>query len=55
MEKVDWHTSQIGDDTVITESYRNTQNVRNYFRARRGYDFKFDCSLMAWRRDGNFL
>jgi hypothetical protein len=33
-------------------SYRNTQNVRRFFRPQCGIDFKFDRPFMAWRKDG---
>ena len=44
----DWHGGEIGRTTIITRSYRNTQNVRRFFRAECGEDFKFDRAFMAW-------
>jgi hypothetical protein len=44
----DWHGGAITRATPITESYRNTQNVRRFLRAQCGADFKFDRSFMAW-------
>ncbi len=46
----DWHGRKITSRTRITESYRNTQNVRRYFRRKCGDDFKFDRSFMAWMK-----
>ncbi len=43
----DWHGGEIGRTTVITRTYRNTQNVRRFFRAECGEDFKFDRAFMA--------
>jgi len=44
----DWHRDPITRDTLITASYRNTQNVRRFFRSHCGADFKFDRPFMAW-------
>jgi Domain of unknown function (DUF6434) len=44
----DWHSSEITRQTPLTKSYRNTQNVRRFFKAECGDDFKFDRAFMAW-------
>jgi hypothetical protein len=44
----DWHSDPISRDTPITRTYRNTQNVRRFFKAECGDHFKFDRSFMAW-------
>ena len=44
----DWHSAALSDATVIDGSYRNTQNVRRFFRTQCGADFKFDVPFMAW-------
>ncbi|MFA0125496.1 DUF6434 domain-containing protein, partial [Vibrio sp. 10N.261.48.A2] len=36
MEKVDWHKNHIDENTIITESYKTTQNVRRYFKSQFG-------------------
>ena len=46
----DWHSSKITRRTPITADYRNTQNVRRFFRAQCGDAFKFDRSFMAWMK-----
>lgn len=46
----DWHAAPLDDATVITDSYRNTQNVRRYFKARLGEKFKFNIAFMEWMR-----
>ncbi|MEM1373258.1 MAG: DUF6434 domain-containing protein [Pseudomonadota bacterium] len=45
----DWHSAELGDETIITDSYRNTQNVRRYFK--RNIDgFSFSIPLMQWMK-----
>lgn len=46
--KFDWHSADLTDDTPLTDSYRNTQNVRRYFKSRLGEGFKFNIAFMAW-------
>jgi hypothetical protein len=48
----DWHRDRITRATAITNSYRNTQRVRRFFKAECGDRFKFDRAYMAWLRDG---
>jgi len=48
----DWHSDPIGRNTPITATYRNTQNVRRFFRAQCGDHFKFDRPFMAWLKNG---
>jgi hypothetical protein len=52
MAPFDWHGGAITRATPITSSYRNTQNVRRFFRAECGAAFNFDRPLMAWLKDG---
>lgn len=44
----DWHSEPLGDTTVLTDSYKNTQNVRRYFKATIGPQFKFNIAFMEW-------
>jgi len=46
----DWHSAQLHDDTRITDSYKNSQNVRRYFKSRLGDGFKFNIAFMEWMR-----
>ncbi|MEL7460968.1 MAG: DUF6434 domain-containing protein [Pseudomonadota bacterium] len=46
--RFDWHSAALDDGTVLTDSYKNTQNVRRYFKARLGDGFKFNIEFMAW-------
>ena len=52
MAAFDWHSDTIARKTAITRSYRNTQNVRRFFKAECGEDFKFDRPFMAWLKSG---
>ena len=44
----DWHAADLDDTTPLTDSYRNTQNVRRYFKSRLGNKFSFNIEFMAW-------
>lgn len=48
MNKVDWHKDQIEDNMLVTSSYKSTQNVRRYFKAKCGDNFAFDRGFMQW-------
>ena len=50
MKPFDWHGDPITRATPIAENYRNTQNVRRFFKAQCGDHFKFDCAFMAWMK-----
>ncbi|KJC37997.1 hypothetical protein UP09_26380 [Bradyrhizobium sp. LTSP885] len=52
MKAFDWHSDPITHQTHITETYRNTQNVRRFFTAECGDHFKFDRAFMAWLKGG---
>ncbi|CAH6801391.1 conserved hypothetical protein [Vibrio chagasii] len=55
MTKVDWHKNQIDENTLITDSYKTTQNVRRYFRSQLGEQFKFDRDFMLWMKSSTGL
>ena len=52
MAHFDWHSDPITRAAPIMGTYRNTQNVRRFFRAQRGDHFKFARPFMAWLIDG---
>jgi Domain of unknown function (DUF6434) len=52
MPSFDWHGAKITRATPIDASYRNTQNVRRFFRTECGQHFRFDRSFMAWLQEG---
>ena len=49
--KFDWHSAALTPETVITDSYRNSQNVRRFFKSQLGDDFKFNIPFMAWMKE----
>ena len=50
METFDWHKDEILNTTVITPSYKNTQNVRRYFKSQCSENFKFNRGFMQWMK-----
>ncbi|MBX9869494.1 MAG: hypothetical protein K2X63_06830 [Burkholderiaceae bacterium] len=52
MDKFDWHGDHITASTPVTNTYRNTQNVRRFMQENCGADFKFDRAFMAWIKNG---
>lgn len=48
--KFDWHTETLEKHTLITDSYKNTQNVRRFFKGVLGDKFKFNIAFMEWMR-----
>ena len=48
--KFDWHSAPLTPETVITDNYRNSQNVRRFFKAQVGDGFKFTIGFMDWIR-----
>ncbi|WP_299867421.1 DUF6434 domain-containing protein [uncultured Hoeflea sp.] len=45
---LDWHAAPLDASTRIDAAYRNTQNVRRFFKAEIGDHFRFDRPFMAW-------
>ena len=52
MKNFDWHGDPITRATPITKAYRNTQNVRRFFKTQCGDHFKFDRPFMTWLKGG---
>ncbi|UTZ25365.1 hypothetical protein HB761_00555 [Vibrio campbellii] len=50
MSKVDWHKDPIEDNTLVTSSYKSTQNVRRYFKSKCGDNFAFARGFMQWMK-----
>ncbi len=46
--KFDWHTETLSLGTVITDNYKNTQNVRRFFVQHCGNKFHFSIPLMDY-------
>ena len=52
MDNFDWHCEQITAATPVTDTYRNTQNVRRFLTEACGPSFKFNRPFMAWIKNG---
>lgn len=46
----DWHSGPLTRQTEITDNYKNTQNVRRFFKDAIGDGFKFNIAFMEWIR-----
>lgn len=51
MKKFDWHSDKISADTLIDSNYKNTQNVRRFFKAACGDEFAFNRAFMLWMKN----
>ncbi|MGJ8528243.1 DUF6434 domain-containing protein [Maritalea sp.] len=47
----DWHSEHLTPDTIITDSYKTSQNVRRFFTQQLGNDFKFTIASMTWMKE----
>ena len=50
MVNLDWHKEPLSKNTIIDDGYKNTQNVRRFFKFHCGDHFKFDRSFMLWMK-----
>lgn len=46
----DWNTAVLSLDTIITDNYKNTVNVRDFFATHLGKSFKFNVIFMNWMK-----
>jgi Domain of unknown function (DUF6434)/SAP domain-containing new25 len=51
--KFDWHSEKLTLHTVLTDSYRNTQNVRRFFQQHCGPKFHFSIPFMAFMNNNS--
>jgi hypothetical protein len=51
--KFDWNNSILTLDTLITDNYKNTENVRTFFQQIIGKKFKFNVKFMNWMKTSN--
>jgi hypothetical protein len=47
----DWHAASLALNTLITDSYKNTQNVRRFFQQHCGQKFHFSIPFMAFMKN----
>ena len=48
--KLNWSKETLSLDTVITDSYKNSQNVRSFFEKHCGDKFRFNIAFMNWMK-----
>jgi len=53
ISKFDWGKERLTGATEITDSYRNTQNVRRFMQSHAAEHFAFSNEFMAWMRDNH--
>jgi Domain of unknown function (DUF6434) len=47
---INWHSHPLTNDTVITKSFKMTQNVRRFFAAQLGHEVKFKRDFLLWMK-----
>jgi hypothetical protein len=47
----DWNKEKLARQTIITDSYKNTANVRLFFKTEIGSHFSFNVIFMKWMKD----
>lgn len=50
LSKFNWKTKKLTLDTIITDSYKNSENTRKFFKEYCGQKFAFSISFMAWMK-----
>lgn len=48
--KFDWNNETLDKTTVITDNYKNTENVRAFFISQIGANFSFNVKFMNWMK-----
>ena len=46
----DWNVEHLSCETIITDNYKNTENVRRFFTVEIGMHFKFNVLFMSWMK-----
>jgi len=46
----DWKKETLSLNTVITDNYKNSENVRSFFASQIGKGFKFNVKFMSWMK-----
>lgn len=50
LSSFDWHKAELTLQTEITDSYKNTQNVRRFMKQHYGEGFAFNIVFMDWMK-----
>lgn len=48
--KFDWQNEKLTTETIVTDNYKNTENVRIFFQHQIGQRFKFNVKFMNWMK-----
>jgi hypothetical protein len=48
--RFDWNTEKLTRATIISDNYKNTENVRLFFKEQIGATFKFNVKFMNWMK-----
>jgi hypothetical protein len=48
IKTIDWHKDTLKLNTIITDNYKNTQNVRRFMISHLGEEFHFTKILIKW-------
>ncbi|HPG33931.1 MAG: hypothetical protein H6541_13430 [Lentimicrobiaceae bacterium] len=48
--RFNWNLAPLSDNTIITDNYRNTENVRSFFQQKTARKFKFHVRFMNWMK-----
>jgi len=51
----DWHAATLTLQTTLTDNYKNTENVRSFFKTHIGDHFKFNVAFMNWMKSNTGL
>lgn len=49
--KFNWNNEKLTSETRITDNYKNTENVRDFFKQQIGQNFKFKVQFMNWMKN----
>lgn len=50
ISKFDWNNENLTLATIITDNYKNSENVRTFFQENLGAGFKFNVKFMNWMK-----
>ena len=50
LSRFDWQKSEITLDTIITDNYKNSENVRAFMKRETGSTFHFNTAFMDWMK-----
>ena len=48
--KFDWNNETLTLETIITDNYKNTENVRSFMKQQIGNHFRFNTAFMNWTK-----